>query len=70
MPVIDHPVHQSTVRDESHTYGCQHFDIGRKCRFDKRAKDSRCNGCQRETDRAYLESQGLWIEGISHRSGS
>jgi len=47
-------------------YGCQEYDLYRLCRFDRRALDSRCNGCQRETDREYLESQGLWIDGVSH----
>lgn len=47
-------------------YGCQQYDINRLCRFDRRAIDSRCDGCERKTDQAYLESQGLWIEGVSH----
>ena len=47
-------------------YGCQQYDINRLCRFDRRALDRKCDGCQRTTDREYLESQGLWIEGISH----
>ena len=48
------------------SYGCQRFDAGRLCRFDRRAIDRRCDGCQRLTDRDYLAGQGLWIEGISH----
>jgi len=47
-------------------YGCQQYDTTRLCRFDRRAMDRKCDGCQRTTDREYLESQGLWIEGISH----
>lgn len=48
-------------------YGCQDYDITRLCRYDRRAIDRRCDGCPRTTDQAYLESQGLWIIGISHR---
>ena len=47
-------------------YGCQEYDIKRLCRFDRRALDRKCDGCQRTTDRAYLESQGLWVIGVSH----
>lgn len=47
-------------------YGCQQYDATRLCRFDRRALDRKCDGCQRVTDREYLESQGLWIEGVSH----
>lgn len=54
MPIIDPP------------YGCQKYDINRLCRFDRRAIDRKCDGCQRTTDRAYLESMGLWIKGVSH----
>jgi hypothetical protein len=48
------------------TYGCQQYDINRLCRFDRRAIDRQCDGCQRKTDRAYLKVQGLWVAGISH----
>ena len=54
MPIIDPP------------YGCQAYDINRLCRFDRRAESRKCDGCKRITDRAYLESQGLWVPGISH----
>ena len=47
-------------------YVCQQYDAERLCRFDRRALDRKCDGCERVTDRAYLESQGLWIEGVSH----
>lgn len=47
-------------------YGCQSYDINRLCRFDRRAIDHNCAGCPRTTDRDYLESMGLWIEGVSH----
>lgn len=47
-------------------YDCQNYDITRLCRYDRRGIDRRCDGCPRTTDRAYLESQGLWIIGISH----
>ena len=47
-------------------YGCQEYDINRLCRFDRRALDRRCDGCQRKTDSKYLAQQGLWIPGISH----
>jgi hypothetical protein len=47
-------------------YVCQQYDATRLCRFDRRALDRKCDGCQRVTDREYLESQGLWIEGVSH----
>lgn len=47
-------------------YVCQQFDPARLCRFDRRAIDRKCDGCKRVTDRDYLESQGLLIEGISH----
>ena len=48
-------------------YGCRNYDINRLCRYDRRALDRKCDGCQRVTDRDYLESQGLWIIGISHQ---
>ena len=48
-------------------YGCRNYDINRLCRYDRRALDRKCDGCQRMTDRDYLESQGLWIIGISHQ---
>lgn len=48
------------------TYGCQQYDPARLCRFDRRAIDSRCDGCQRTTDEAYLRSMGLWTAGMSH----
>lgn len=47
-------------------YGCQTSTLDRLCRFDKRAIDERCNGCTRVTDKKYLESMQLWIDGISH----
>jgi len=49
------------------TYGCQQYDITRLCRYDRRGIDRRCDGCPRTTDQAFLESQGLWIIGISHK---
>lgn len=49
------------------TYGCRNYDINRLCRYDRRALDRKCDGCQRMTDQDYLESQGLWIIGISHQ---
>ena len=48
------------------TYGCQQYDITRKCSFDRRAIDNMCHGCNRITDKDYLDSMGLWIDGISH----
>ena len=48
------------------TYGCQQYDQNRLCRYDRMAIDRRCDGCQRTTDRAYLESMSLWIHGVSH----
>lgn len=47
-------------------YGCQEYDAARLCRFDRRAISRKCDGCNRVTDRAYLEAMGLWIEGVSH----
>jgi len=47
-------------------YGCQDYDIARLCRFDRRALDKFCNGCPRQTDQAFLESQKLWVIGVSH----
>lgn len=47
-------------------YGCQKYAVERLCRFDRRAIDRKCDGCQRKTDREYLAGQGLWVEGISH----
>lgn len=47
-------------------YGCQKYDIDRLCRFDRRALDRKCDGCQRTTDQVELERMGLWIVGISH----
>lgn len=45
-------------------YGCQKYDASRLCRFDRRAIDRKCDGCTRVTDKDYLESMGLWIEGV------
>ncbi len=47
-------------------YGCQQYDQSRLCRFDRRAIDQSCDGCMRETDKDYLISNNLWINGISH----
>ncbi len=55
-----------SAEHEIMTYGCQQYDPQRLCRYDRRAIDRRCDGCQRTTDRAYLESMSLWIHGISH----
>lgn len=49
------------------TYTCQKYDINRMCRFDRRAIDRACNGCQRTTDKDYLTVQGLWAAGVSHQ---
>lgn len=57
-------------KSKSEKYGCQEYSIARMCRFDRRAADVRCNGCQRITDREYLERQGLWIEGVSHKEAA
>lgn len=48
------------------TYGCQQYDPQRLCRYDRRAIDSRCDGCQRTTDKDYLVLMGTWVIGISH----
>ena len=47
-------------------YGCQEYSADRLCRFDRRAIDRKCDGCQRTTDREYLAGRGLWVEGVSH----
>lgn len=47
-------------------YGCQQYDVTRLCRFDRRALDRKCDGCERVTDRAYLESQGLWVPSVAY----
>ena len=47
-------------------YGCQAYDATRLCRFDRRAVSRKCDGCNRVTDRAYLEGAGLWVKGVSH----
>jgi len=47
-------------------YGCQSYDINRLCRFDRRAIDHKCDGCERVTDREYLVTSGLWVDGVSH----
>ena len=47
-------------------YGCQEYSVDRLCRFDRRAIDRKCDGCQRMTDRGYLVRHGLWVEGVSH----
>ncbi len=52
------------------SYGCQQYDITRLCRYDRRALDSRCDGCQRTTDKDYLSTMGLWVEGVSHNGES
>lgn len=46
-------------------YGCQQFPISRLCRFDRRAIDSGCAGCQRVTDKDYLAEHGLWVPGVA-----
>lgn len=51
-------------------YGCQRYDIGRMCHYDRRAIDRRCDGCQRTTDVEFLKSMGLWVEGVSHPASS
>jgi hypothetical protein len=48
------------------TYACQQYDINRPCRFDRRAIDRACDGCQRMTDEEFLRSMGLWAIGVSH----
>lgn len=48
-------------------YGCQQYDPERLCRFDRRALDRMCDGCQRKTDSEYLAKQGLWVPGVSHQ---
>ena len=48
-------------------YGCKDYDINRMCRYDRRGIDKNFDGCQRKTDQAYLESNGLWVHGISHQ---
>lgn len=55
-----------TEQNKDAPYGCQKYDATRLCRFDRRALDRKCDGCQRVTDMEYLESQGLWIEGIAY----
>ena len=47
-------------------YGCQQYDDTRLCRFDRRAIDRKCDGCQRTTDKDYLASMNLWVQGVSH----
>ena len=47
-------------------YGCQEFDRARLCRFDRRAISQKCDGCPRTTDKDYLASMGLWVQGVSH----
>ena len=46
-------------------YGCQQYDQNRLCRFDRRAIDRKCDGCERPSDKDYLESMGLWIQGVA-----
>ena len=48
-------------------YGCQAYNPNRLCRFDRRAISQKCDGCTRTTDKDYLASMGLWIEGVSHK---
>jgi len=55
MPIFNNP-----------TYGCQNFPVWRLCRFDRRAADTGCTGCQRVTDSDYLIEHGLWAIGVSH----
>jgi hypothetical protein len=47
-------------------YACKTYDVNRLCRFDRRAIDTNCAGCPRTTDAAYLQTNGLWVPGISH----
>lgn len=46
-------------------YGCQKFPVDRLFRFDRRAADTGCAGCQRVTDRDYLVEHGLWVAGVA-----
>jgi hypothetical protein len=48
-------------------YGCPSYDINRLCRYDRRGIDRFCDGCQRTTDKDYLEANGLWVVGVSHQ---
>lgn len=49
-------------------YGCQEFSVDHLCRYDRRAVDRKCEGCERVTDKVELQRMGLWVEGVSHRS--
>ena len=49
------------------SYGCKTYNVNRPCRFDRRAVSRKCDGCNRVTDRAYLQSMGLWVDGVSHK---
>lgn len=47
-------------------YGCQEYSPARLCRFDRRAISQKCGGCPRTTDKDYLTSMNLWVQGVSH----
>lgn len=66
MPVIDHPVHRSTIRDADYRYGCFNrapfkeivtngvaswpFVTSMDCRYDRSLDDSACAGCKHAHD--------------------
>lgn len=51
MPVIDHPVHPSTVRGPGHRYGCWNLPkelnhrMSNRCQYDLSVTDPCCSGC-------------------------
>ena len=51
MPVIDHPVHPSTMRGPDHRYGCWNKPaelncaMSDRCRYDRSLTDNDCTDC-------------------------
>jgi len=67
---LDAVISATRQKPKAAPYGCQQYAIDRLCRFDRRAIDRGCDGCQRTTDSEYLQSMGLWISGISHKEAA
>ncbi len=51
MPVLDHPVHPSTVTGPGHRYGCWNLPgdlrhtMSNRCRYDLSLSDPACTDC-------------------------
>lgn len=63
MPVIDHPVHPSTVKGADHRYGCWNLpkelnhSMSNRCRYDMSVTDPNCSGCMHRGEGEEYEAQ-------------